>query len=218
MNRNENLEKTSNELLLLYISDIKDSPVLGEKAFLEFYKRYKDIVWGACNSICDRLIETKGIEDLSQEVFTTVYERAETFKTSGCKNDEDIVKRIKSWLFSIALNQYRDWIRQEDKKLTKEELAKFYLPRTELNHESLVKRSEESKIFDEAWNELDPREQNILRTTYLYYDPNKDNNRLPSHIVEDLASYHGTNKPYIRKIRQRALTKLEKACQELTQN
>lgn len=214
---NIDLNQEDDETLILYISDREENERIADEAFKEFYQRYSHTLWEICSKICSRLVEGKGAEDLMSQVFRKVYYNAASFNSGGCTTETAIRKRIKGWLFKIAQNQFRDWIKTDKKKKVDSyspEEFKNYLDDLGGNQEEIIKRSEESIVFEEVWDTMSEREQDVLRLSYLYYDVAEDNHRMPSDKVEELAEFHNVTKVYIRKIRQRALEKLKKRCKE----
>jgi DNA-directed RNA polymerase sigma subunit (sigma70/sigma32) len=59
--------------------------------------------------------------------------------------------------------------------------------------------------------ELDEREQDVIRTTFTSYDPGRANQKLSSEVLQALAARWETTPGNIRQIRKRALAKLRKA-------
>jgi RNA polymerase sigma factor (sigma-70 family) len=65
------------------------------------------------------------------------------------------------------------------------------------------------KLLDEAIDSLSEKEQRVLRTTFQYYQPGKQHQRLPNDVAEDLAKELGTTSDNVRQIRHRALEKIK---------
>ena len=56
---------------------------------------------------------------------------------------------------------------------------------------------------------LTEREQEVLRVTLHWYDPSSEHQRLPNEVAAELAKRLGTTPENLRKIRERALAKVE---------
>jgi RNA polymerase sigma-70 factor (ECF subfamily) len=96
---------SSDEELIEKISKSKDN-----LAFEEIYSRYKTPIY----NYIDRLTFDKDVvDDLFQNVFIKVYEKASKFK-KGYK--------LKSWIYRISTNEYIDYLRKVKRKNLKIEL------------------------------------------------------------------------------------------------
>jgi len=74
------------------------------------------------------------------------------------------------------------------------------------------------QLLDEAIDSLSEREQIVLRTTFQYYQPGKQNQHLPHDVVEDLAESLKTTSDNVRQIRSRALRKINQYIKSKTES
>ena len=58
---------------------------------------------------------------------------------------------------------------------------------------------------------LTEREQDVLRTTFHWYDPAREHQKLPEAVLSELAERWNTTPENIRQIRSRALRRLKDA-------
>ena len=62
---------------------------------------------------------------------------------------------------------------------------------------------------------LTDREQDVILTTFHWYDPDRAHQKLPEHVLSDLARRWNTSQDNIRQIRSRALSKLKPALESV---
>src|SRR5271166_4594264 len=76
-----------------------------------------------------------------------------------------------------------------------------------------------SEITADVWrvmqSNLTDREEDVLRTTYHWYDPTKEHQKLPEAVLSSLAKRWNTTPDNIRQIRSRALRKLKDALESV---
>jgi RNA polymerase sigma factor (sigma-70 family) len=179
-----------------------------EKAFTEFYNRYKSFLFTVIKKVCiswemygDELIQT-----VFDNTFLTVYEKAETFLKLDDIPFERQEKRMKSWLNQIAKNEMLQLLRQyridKDKVEFTDDLS--FIERIE--NETVENVSDDTLLAEKALQTLTDRDRNILVTYLMYEDGNK---KLPSNEIQKLADMWGVLPDNMRQIKKRSLAKLE---------
>lgn len=179
-----------------------------EKAFTEFYNRYKNFLFTVIKKACkswemygDELIET-----VFENTFLTVFDKAETFLKLDDIPFERQEKRMKAWLSQIAKNEMLQLLRQyridKDKIEFTDDLN--FIERIENETEEIT--SDDILLAEKALKTLSERDRNILITYLIYEDGNK---KLPSSEIQKLANMWGVLPDNMRQIKKRSLAKLE---------
>lgn len=179
-----------------------------EKAFTEFYNRYKSFLFTVIKKACkswemygDGLIET-----VFENTFLTVFDKAETFLKLDDIPFERQEKRMKAWLSQIAKNEMLQLLRQyridKDKVEFTDDLS--FVERMEDETEEII--SDDILLAEKALQTLNERDRNILVTYLMYEDGNK---KLPSSEIQKLADMWGVLPDNMRQIKKRSLAKLE---------
>lgn len=177
-----------------------------EKAFIEFYNRYKSFLYTVIKKACkswemygDELIKT-----VFDNTFLTVFDKAETFLTLDDVPFERQEKRMKAWLSQIAKNEMLQLLRQyrTDKIEFTDDLS--FIERIENETEEII--SEDILLAEKALQTLSERDRNILVTYLTYEDGNK---KLPSVEIQKLADMWGVLPDNMRQIKKRSLAKLK---------
>lgn len=179
-----------------------------EKAFTEFYNRYKSFLFTVIKKACkswemygDELIET-----VFENTFLTVFDKAETFLKLDDIPFERQEKRMKAWLSQIAKNEMLQLLRQyridKDKVEFTDDLS--FVERMEDETEEII--SDDILLAEKALQTLNERDRNILVTYLMYEDGNK---KLPSSEIQKLADMWGVLPDNMRQIKKRSLAKLE---------
>jgi DNA-directed RNA polymerase sigma subunit (sigma70/sigma32) len=65
--------------------------------------------------------------------------------------------------------------------------------------------------LEKAMGTLTEREQDVLRTTAMWYKPGQQQQRLPNSVMKALASTWNTSPDNIRQLRVRAIAKLKRS-------
>lgn len=179
-----------------------------EKAFTEFYNRYKNFLFTVIKKACkswemygDELIET-----VFENTFLTVFDKAETFLKLDDIPFERQEKRMKAWLSQIAKNEMLQLLKQyridKDKIEFTDDLN--FIERIENETEEIT--SDDILLAEKALKTLSERDRNILITYLIYEDGNK---KLPSSEIQKLADMWGVLPDNMRQIKKRSLAKLE---------
>ncbi len=175
-----------------------------ENAFRVFYERHREYLFYICNREYCNQIGADAVQDLVQKTFIRAFEKAHTFRADDTLSPDDSLKRTRGWLRRIAANLLRDSYRHNT-SIPTEPLTDAHISMLAENHSQDSEDSEKMKLIKDALNTLTEREQDILRTAYQWYEPNKN---LPAHVIEELTQRYNTTPENIRKILSRARKKV----------
>ncbi len=200
-------EQIDSVVLLESIRD-NDDP----EAFKELVKRFLPIVQGHCLTRCQlrKLDKHIGIQ-LAHDTLEKV-RKSKSFRREKL-NGPDSDSMITGWLFRISSNLFYDFHNsQKNKDLVYESyFDDLFNKASEINVISLAeKRDLALKIL----KVLNLKEREVVLTDLEYKRLQK---YLPEDANESLAQRLGIKKDTIRKIRERAIKKLNKAIDEINQ-
>ncbi|WP_162428193.1 RNA polymerase sigma factor [Pontibacter pudoricolor] len=186
-----------------------------DEIYSEFVQRFLPEVRKECLQICKK---RKLDQHLGEEIAHKTFENARKYKSF--KADEvkapSSRKGILVYLYRIATNLFNDHHNGEKKK-NGAEVHKTYFddlfcpPEQGLPPEKLLEIREATlQIF----NRLNKKEQKVVLTDLEY---KKHHKYLPDDVNEHLAEVLGVKKATIRKIRERAISKIKEAIDEINQ-
>jgi RNA polymerase sigma factor (sigma-70 family) len=205
------LSAESDDDLLVFITWKNDDPAAACEAWAELYRRHVNYLFGVCYIAFGKTLKSRDrVADLVTDTFKRVYEHADSFKPSGVKDTDAMRKRVRAWLGTIARRLFLDRLPATDNQPAECQL--------ELDHWQNIAQLDAPDDCDSpliaavkiAFQKvLTQREQEVLRVTLHWYDPNSDHQRLPNEVAAELAKHLGTTPENLRKIRERALAKLK---------
>lgn len=190
-----------------------DDPDYARQAWAVLYRRHAPFLLAAVHQTArDAFGDAAAAEDVVAETFKKVYEKAGTFNPPTQPMDGPAQRGLfRGWLSTIAVNVIRDAQRKQQQ---------VHARHIEQDHWADIEDVAPVTSSDTAWisrvmnDVLDDREQDILRTTYRYYDPSTGNTpKLPSDELHRLCEEHAITPENLRQIRRRALAKLSEALQ-----
>lgn len=196
--------------LLGYMSMDKDDPASARDAWAEFYRRHAEFLYAVCFRAYGALLGGEaGVCDLVAETFKRVYEHAARFDAAGLIEAEALRRRTRAWLGRVAQRLVQDALRGRRRLPAKELSAEAWQnvpppPRAPGDPEKI-------RAVRAAIDTLSPKEQMVLRATMQWYQPDRDNQRLPNDVAAELAATLATTPENLRQIRRRAMRKI-KAC------
>jgi len=206
------MKDETNEDLLDYISFQEDHPKEARLAFEEFYRRHKDVVWAASfmlskdvNRDGDPFLADTLLQDTFRKVFDTQKGKG-TFSLTKAKNKD---QAIKAWLFTIAKNTLKDYIKSTTNKqkafISNSELMEDQHPLIDPENEATFHSlSVEMADLQAALSSLKEREQTIVRLTLQHLEEGG----IPEWLRTSLCKEYGITGDNLRQIRSRALKKL----------
>jgi RNA polymerase sigma factor (sigma-70 family) len=207
-----------------YMAMKDDDPVSAQAAWAEFYCRHAGYIFGALTKAHGEYLEEESLQDLASATLIRVYERAHKFKTNPEVSEHDIQRRhVRSWIARIAQNLYNDQLREQkgfqiilpDDEQEWEQISfeVFCSEKAEDGNWDELKKLEQQWI-KEAFQNLNEREQYVLRVAAEYEKPGKDHQRLPNKISLELAKALNTTSDGVRQIRKRAKDSIKKYVQQ----
>jgi len=180
------------------------------EAWAEFYRRHIEYMYGVCWKSLYGVGGVAAARDLAQETFRRVFESgAATFKRSPSSDPQASRVHVRAWLGRIAANIAKSAYRnrkETDGIQIEQEQWQDVAGRDPPEDSPQVKRL--VKIMERI---LTDRERDILRTTFHWYKPGEDHQRVPDDVMSDLARRWDATPENIRQIRVRALRKLKEA-------
>jgi DNA-directed RNA polymerase specialized sigma24 family protein len=196
------------DLLIALCSEQSDDSI-----YSEFVKRFLPDVKAECLRIGER---RKVDKHVSIQIALDTFEKARKYKTF--KEDEikipDSRKAILVYLFRIAVNQFNDYYNKEKKKQDNFNHKTYFddliqLKGAEDSPEDLLRKKE---LALSVLNKLNKKEKAVILADFEH---KKHQKYLPDDINEQLAGELGIKKDTIRKIRERGLSKIKKAIDEI---
>jgi len=195
--------------LFLSMALKKDNRQDAEKAFAEFYNRYKNYLYTVVRNACKswEMYGDELIQAVHQNTFLTVFEKSEDFLLIEDIPFERQEKRMKSWLGEIARTEMFKLLRElRDEK----DNIEYHDDLTFLeNSDEEIKpqKSEDFLLAEKALNTLNERDRNILVTYLMFEDGNK---KLPSSEIQNLSEIWDVLSDNMRQIKKRSLAKAKK--------
>jgi RNA polymerase sigma factor (sigma-70 family) len=181
------------------------------EAWSLFYIRHYQFVDRVCTYRHGYLLGSAGVNDLVQDTFINAFNGAHTFDhAEQCGAPEQELK-CRGWLVAIAHNLVRDRYRgqPEIRLIDDADLELAGLP--DGNPDQVrAPESERLRLLKSGLGLLSDAEQTVLRATMLWWQPDREHQRMPESAMKQLSKETGKSPDTIRQMRLRALRKLEK--------
>jgi hypothetical protein len=191
---------TDDELLVLI--SMKDDPDSAERAFNEFYKRYKGVIYPVAYKFAMQC--TKNFHELAQIVFNNTFYNvfcyAGSFSTQGETNPEVVKKRVIGWLVAIVRTEIRN---QFSSQYDREEEHAAYMTMKSNAAAPLHKPTPREVIVSQAIEQIrSERDREIFYTYWFHYQetPGGIAKKLPDDVYDNLAKKYSTTEANIRQI------------------
>ena len=180
-----------------------------EKAFSEFYNRYKNYLYTVVNKACKawEMYGSELIQTVHENTFLQVYEKAESFMMIESIPFERQEKNMKSWLGRIAHREELLLLRQFKDEKEKIEYRDDLTFLEDLNEEIKSQTSGDFLLAEKALKTLSERDRNIFVTYLMFEDGNK---KLPSNEIQRLADMWDVLPDNLRQIKKRSMAKVKK--------
>jgi RNA polymerase sigma factor (sigma-70 family) len=192
--------------------------IIGQREDLEaakisweaLYNRHVKYLLGVCRRAYGWKLGVSATEDLVSETFIRVYKTAAASYRPGTATAPDLRRQqVRAWLAAIARHIALGLLCGGKTD------APLHLNPDEWQEIAHVTGEPESELVTEVSRlmqlVLTDKEQDIIRSTFLWNIPASHFQRMPESELAELASRYGTNATNIRKIRERALKKLRDA-------
>lgn len=176
-----------------------------------FYLRHHAFLLAVCNSDYRYLLGVEGVRDLVQDSLLRAFDRATTF---DCVVDCDATlqhRRSRGWLVRIAENIVRDRYRGQPDIcfVDEEEIEVLGGVWDQSDEDAQLPENRRLQMLTEALALLSESEQAVLRTTMVWWQPERQHQRMPHKAIEELSRQIGKSPENVRQIRLRALKKLQ---------
>jgi DNA-directed RNA polymerase specialized sigma24 family protein len=191
--------------LLELIRDSDDN-----EAYKEFVQRFLPIVKDQCLTKCKlrKLDKSIGLQIAHDTLEKT--RKSKSFKREKL-NGSDSKSMITGWLFRISSNLFYDFHNSQkcDNIVYDFYIDELFSKTSEINVNSLAEKRD---ISLKVLQKLNTKEREVVLTDIEYKRSQK---YLPEDVNESLAKRIGVKKSTIRKIRERAIMKLNNAIDEI---
>jgi RNA polymerase sigma factor (sigma-70 family) len=205
--------KSRGDLDLLCLMATGDT--LAFDAWEEFFERHKDYLYGVCKRAFTTVVGEHRIEDIVQDAMVKAFQKAGTMHNERNLDADNQRRLVRGWLGALCENIVRDYFRgQPEVDFVDGDVLDAHESGESSQAEKLVdeNRSQPAtrlKLMEDALQTLTEREQEVLRTTGMWYKHGQKAQRLPHHIMSELATSLKTNPVNVRKIRERGIAKMK---------
>jgi RNA polymerase sigma factor (sigma-70 family) len=190
------------------------------EAWEKFYLRHHRVLIGICMSDYGYLLGLDDINDVVHDTFLKAFNRAESFDHQECCPTDVQERKSRGWLAAIAENVVRDRFRGQIEISVVEETEIERSP--SLTEEAMgdtdTPEPERLRLLKAGFALLSEIEQTVLRATMSWWQPDQHHQRMPNAAMQELSRQIDKSPENIRKIRSRAMEKLEKYVNENLQN
>ena len=185
-----------------------------------FYIRHHQFLRRVCASRHGYLLGLAGVKDLVQDAFINAFNGAHTFNhAEQCGAPEQMLK-CRGWLLAIAQNLVRDRYRgQPEMCLVDDADLEALAGGSDGDPDQIEEpQSERLRLLKSGFGLLSDAEQTVLRATMLWWQADRQHQRMPESAMQQLSKQIGKSPDTIRQMRLRALRKLEKHVNENLHN
>jgi RNA polymerase sigma factor (sigma-70 family) len=199
--------------MLRLMSQKQDDASLAQEAWEVFYRRNVTYLYCLCKRAYTHIVGEQRVEEVVQDTFIRAFERAATF-TTEMTTDPDAQRRVvRAWLGKLSQNIVYDYFRgQPEVDFVDDDILDAY--RSEDCSDQSIEENGDSGpqrilLVRDAMASLTDREQQVLRTTMVWYKPGEAKQRMPNRVMAELAASLQTNPTNVRQIRARAIGKIK---------
>jgi RNA polymerase sigma factor (sigma-70 family) len=184
------------------------------KAWAEFYTRHHQYILRVCTRSFAGVVGNGRIEEIVHDTFVRAYERAGSY-VADHEEDQAIARRqVRAWMGKISENLVKDYFRREPTVSILDEDTADVEADNAVDCEQTVLSNRQQRI-EEAFDRLSEREQEVLRSTSLWYKPGEKHQRMPNSVMKNLSESLRVKPSNVRQIRARAVAKLKQELQDL---
>ena len=199
------------DLDLLHLMAASDA--LAFEAWEEFYRRHGGYLHSVSTKAFTARVGEHRIDDIVQDTLVKAFQKAATLQGEANLNAESQRRLVRAWLGTICENIVSDYFRGQplvdfvDDDVLEAHEAPYSNP-ADLDDELDCLPAKRLQLMEEGLETLTDREQEVLRTTMIWYKPDQKAQKLPHRVMTDLTTSLKTNPNNVRKIRERGMTKL----------
>lgn len=174
----------------------------------ELWTRYAGYVWTACKRAFEGELDPAQLNDLVVDTFQRAVERAGTFKTENLADKQRAFRKVGAWLCRIGKNLGEDRRRAGATSIPTFQFQEGDRRRRPASTRlgPLARKVRQALAAPGVLNE---KEIVVLREWAQHYDPDKEQQRLPEGVSNELAQQLNVQPESIRQILGRGLKKLE---------
>jgi RNA polymerase sigma factor (sigma-70 family) len=190
---------------------------LAADAWEDFFERHKLYLYKVCKRVFTNVVGEYRVEDIVQDALVKAFEKAGTLQHENDLDVDSQRRLVRGWLGTICENIVRDYFRgQPEVDFVDEDVLDAHEGREarQVLEESGVTDDSQSalrlRLMEEAMQTLNEREQEVLRTTGMWYKAGQKAQRLPNQVMTELAASLKTTPLNIRKIRERGIAKIKR--------
>lgn len=197
--------------LIRRMADQGPDSSVARDAWSLFYTRHYRFVARVCAYRHGYLLGLAGVKDLAQDTFINAFKGAHTFDHAEQREAPEQELRCRGWLVAIAHNLVRDRYRGQPEVRLMDD-ADVELPVLPDGNPDQIQtpESERLRLLKSGLGLLSDAEQTVLRATMLWWQPDREHQRMPESAMQQLSTDLGKSPDAIRQMRLRALKKLEK--------
>jgi len=196
--------------LLVFMSMQDDDPAAAKEAWAEFYERHAEYLHAVCwNAYGTLLHGDTSVADLVADTFRRAFERAGQFVCDLTGDEDDVRRLVRAWLGRIAQRLAQDVLRGRARLKLQHFEPEIWdrIPAADAAVDPADPRVERVR---EALDQLNDREQLVIRVTFQWYRSGQEHQRLPNDVADELAATLRTTPENLRQIRRRALEKIRR--------
>ena len=206
--------------LIQRMADQRSDFAAAREAWEQFYLRHYRVLMYINMSDHGYLLGQDDINDVVHDTFLKAFNRAGSFDyQESCPADVQ-ERKCRAWLAAIAENIVRDRFRGqlEISIVDETEIEQSESPRQDATDEAEIPEPERLKLLKSGFAGLSEIEQTVLRATMSWWQADQQHQRMPNAAMQELSRQIDKSPENIRKIRSRAMDKLEKYVNENLQN
>jgi RNA polymerase sigma factor (sigma-70 family) len=180
-------------------------------AWGHFYMRHHHAVTRVAIYQYGHFVPAGAIEDFIEDGFIKAFDRAKSFNCEEHCTVDLQQRKVRAWVIRIIQNIVRDSFEGQLEVLFVEaaELDELSGVTEQSNVVSTVPESERLRLLKSGFVLLSEFEKTILLATMAWWRPDETHQRMPHSAMDELAKQIGKSPENIRKIRSRAMKKLE---------
>jgi RNA polymerase sigma factor (sigma-70 family) len=200
------------DLDLLHLMAVGDA--LAFDAWEEFYTRHGGYLLGICTKAFTARVGVHRIQDIVQDTLVKAFQKAATLEGEANLDADSQRRLVRGWLGTICQNIVSDYFRgQPEVDFVDSDLLDAHeaadSSQTDPGDEVDCPLTRRLQLMEAALETLTDREQEVLRTTMMWYKPDQKVQKLPHSVMTDLTTSLKTSPDNVRKIRERGMTKLK---------
>lgn len=208
------------ELELLQLMAAGDS--LAVDAWEEFHTRHRGYLYAVCTKVFTGRVGEQRIEDIVQDALVRAFHKAGTLGNEAGLDGVSQRRLVRAWLGKICEHIVSDYFRrQPDVDFVDKEVLEAH--EAAETHEDPADEVDpvyaaRLRIIEEALDTLTDREREVIRTTMIWSKLGQKKGHMPRKVMTDLTTSLKISSDYVRKIRERAMTKVKAYVDSHAQN